>query len=94
MARPTTSRAARSSGSRKSGIVPFVAGIASAVALTGAAVYTVGEASCTDPARYIRHDSHIELVGGCLDGSELPGTGTGGTQHGSTDAPKHENYRP
>ncbi|MFC4002813.1 hypothetical protein ACFS2C_05705 [Prauserella oleivorans] len=89
MTRPTTPR-----GSRKAGVVPFVAGIASALALTGAAVYTVGQAACTDPARYIRHDNHIELVGGCIDGSELPRTGTGETQHGPAGTESPSNYRP
>ena len=45
--------------------------ITSALALTGAAFYTVDRATCADPAHYIRHDDHIELVGGCVDGSQL-----------------------
>jgi hypothetical protein len=61
-------------GTRSAGALPLVAGILSAVALTGAAFYTVDQASCSDPAQYIRHDNHVELVGGCVDSGELPGT--------------------
>jgi len=63
-----------------------VIGVASAAALTGAAYFTVDSASCGAPAQYIRHDSHVELVGGCVDGSKLPATGTpkpGGVVHGN-----------
>jgi hypothetical protein len=76
---------------RAAGVLPLVAAIMSAVALTGAAFYTVDQASCADPAQYIRHDNHVELVGGCVNTAELPapaqpGKAQGGTQHG--------NYRP
>jgi len=63
-----------------------VIGLASAAALTGAAYITVDNASCGSPAQYIRHDSHVELVGGCVDGSKLPATGNqqaGGVVHGN-----------
>jgi hypothetical protein len=59
---------------RAAGILPLVVAITSAVGLTGAAFYTVNQASCADPAQYIRHDNHVELVGGCVDSSELPTT--------------------
>jgi hypothetical protein len=71
---------------RSAGLVPLVVGLASAAALTGAAYITVDSASCGSPAQYIRHDSHVELVGGCVDGSDLPATGTpkaGGVVHGN-----------
>jgi hypothetical protein len=42
----------------------------------------VDNASCGAPAQYIRHDSHVELVGGCVDGSKLPATGTPATGEG------------
>jgi len=58
----------------RSGLLPLAAGILSAVALTGAAFATVEAAGCTGPAQYIRHDNHIELVGGCVDSTELPAT--------------------
>ncbi|WP_370944589.1 hypothetical protein AB5J62_36515 [Amycolatopsis sp. cg5] len=56
---------------RSASVVPLVAALASAIALTGAAVYTVDHATCGVPAQYIRHDNHVELVGGCVDGSEI-----------------------
>ena len=73
MARGNDARRARAT--RSAGLVPLVIGLASAAALTGAAYITVDSASCGSPAQYIRHDSHVELVGGCVDGSQLPATG-------------------
>jgi hypothetical protein len=55
----------------RSGVLPLIAAITSALALTGVAFYTVDRATCGDPAQYIRHDNHVELVGGCVDSSEL-----------------------
>ncbi|NKQ56636.1 hypothetical protein HFP15_27545 [Amycolatopsis sp. K13G38] len=55
---------------RSSGVLPIVAAVTSALALTGAAFYTVDRVTCED-AQYIRHDDHVELVGGCVDSSEL-----------------------
>jgi hypothetical protein len=66
----------RARATRSAGLVPLVIGLASAAALTGAAYITVDSASCASPAQYIRHDSHVELVGGCVDGADLPATGT------------------
>ncbi|PXY26557.1 hypothetical protein DI005_36055 [Prauserella sp. PE36] len=87
MASGTTPRGSRS------GFVPLLAGLTSALALTGAAVYTVGQANCGDPGRYIRHDNHIELVGGCVDGGELPTTG--GAKSSTADgAQQLNNFRP
>jgi hypothetical protein len=91
-------RSERDGGSRRratrsAGALPLVAAITSALALTGAAVYTVDHATCGDPAQYIRHDNHIELVGGCVDGSELDQLGT--TQsHTSGQIAEYNNYRP
>ncbi|WP_284749076.1 hypothetical protein [Amycolatopsis sp. RTGN1] len=84
MARGNDSHRARAT--RSAGLVPLVIGLASAAALTGAAYFTVDSASCGSPAQYIRHDSHVELVGGCVDGANLPVTGTpksGGVVHGN-----------
>lgn len=64
MARGHTHRA------RSAGLLPLLAGITSALALTGAAVYTVHQTGC-DPGEYIQHADHVELVGGCVDGAEL-----------------------
>jgi uncharacterized membrane protein (UPF0136 family) len=76
----------RARATRSAGLVPLVIGLASAAALTGAAYFTVDSASCGSPAQYIRHDSHVELVGGCVDGANLPAAGTpktGGVVHGN-----------
>jgi hypothetical protein len=69
-------------------MLPLVVAIMSAAGLTGAAFYTVNQASCADPAQYIRHDNHVELVGGCVDSSELPAplrapAPPGGVEHGN-----------
>ncbi|WP_329067210.1 hypothetical protein [Amycolatopsis sp. NBC_01480] len=64
-------KARRLSATRSAGLLPLAIGVASAVALTGAAFFTVDAAGCGGPAQYIRHDNHVELVGGCVDGSEL-----------------------
>ncbi|GAA5158854.1 MULTISPECIES: hypothetical protein [Amycolatopsis] len=77
---------------RSAGALPLVAAVTSALALTGAAFYTVDRASCGDPAQYIRHDNHIELVGGCVDGSELEQMRV--TQHTSGQIAEYNNYRP
>ncbi|GAB2992235.1 hypothetical protein LWP59_33665 [Amycolatopsis acidiphila] len=79
--------------SRSAGALPLVAAITSALALTGAAFYTVDRATCGDPAQYIRHDNHIELVGGCVDGSQLEQLHT--TQsHSDGQTAEYNNYRP
>jgi len=61
-----------SRATRVAGGVPVLVGLASAMALTGAAFLTVQETACGDPGTYVRHSTHVELVGGCVDGSELP----------------------
>ncbi|WP_233573623.1 hypothetical protein [Amycolatopsis panacis] len=66
----TARRAMRAT--RSGGLVPLVAGIVSAAALAGAAYVTVDAAGCGSQPQYIRHDSHTELVGSCVDGNELP----------------------
>lgn len=80
---------------RSAGMLPVVLAITSAALLTGAAVYTVDRAGCGDAGQYIRHDNHIELVGGCVDSSELPAAPQG-TSH-EADAKtgvQPSNYRP
>ncbi|AXB45134.1 hypothetical protein [Amycolatopsis albispora] len=78
-----------STAGRSVGVLPLIAGVASAIALTGAAFYTVEAASCGDPGQYIRHDDHLELVGGCVDGSSLPHSPE---KTGNEAVP--QNYRP
>jgi hypothetical protein len=59
---------------RLAGGMSLLVAVASAVTLTGAAFFTVNQASCADPATYIRTDGQIELVGGCVDPADLPAT--------------------
>ena len=60
-------------GSRVAGVLPLAGASLAAVALAGAAVYSVAQASCTDPGRYIRHDDGtVELVDSCLAPTHLP----------------------
>ncbi|MQA64185.1 MAG: hypothetical protein GEU86_22640 [Actinophytocola sp.] len=61
-------------GTRVAGSVPLLVAFVSAAALTGAAFFTVEQAACSDPGNYVRHDNHIELVGGCVDRADLPAT--------------------
>jgi hypothetical protein len=96
MARATPSGTARGlRATRQAGPLPLVAGVASALALTGAAFYTVEQAGCGDPGQYVRHDSHIELIGSCVDGATLPTTGPA-QQHpdGPADVAGTSRYRP
>lgn len=77
------------------GALSLIAGITSAAALMGAAFLTVENSGCTDPGQYIRHDSHVELVGGCVDGSELPRDAHPNHRHGvgADPATGNGNYR-
>lgn len=76
---------------RSAGVLPLVAAVTSALALTGAAFYTVDRAACGDPAQYIRHDNHVELVGGCVDSSDLAQLRT---QTHSSGQITDDSYRP
>lgn len=55
--------------------IPLVTGVATATALTGAAVLTVLHAGCEDPGAY-RFDRAgvVELVGGCITAEDIPVT--------------------
>ena len=90
--RSETDGGTRRRASRSAGALPLVAAITSALALTGAAFYTVDRATCGDPAQYIRHDNHVELVGGCVEGTELQQMRT--TQSHSGQTAVENNYRP
>ncbi|SFB59857.1 hypothetical protein SAMN05216266_12478 [Amycolatopsis marina] len=95
MARATTPGTARGlRGTRAAGVLPLIAGVTSALALTGAAFYTVEYAGCGDSGQYIRHDSHIELVGSCVDGAKLPAVDPTQNQRGPADNAGTSNYRP
>ncbi|WP_197318632.1 hypothetical protein [Saccharomonospora sp. NB11] len=69
-------RTQTSTGSRSAGVLPLIAGVVSALALTGAAVYTVSESQC-DQGRYVRDGRQVTLVGGCVTGAELREAGIG-----------------
>ncbi|MCP2258953.1 hypothetical protein LX15_002652 [Streptoalloteichus tenebrarius] len=56
---------------RGTGTAPLVASLAAAVALAGAAVFTVARAGCADPGRYVSRDGVVELVGGCVEQGDL-----------------------
>ncbi|MGH3431478.1 MAG: hypothetical protein ACRDQB_01435 [Thermocrispum sp.] len=66
--------------------------VASAAALTGAALFTVNQASCAHPASYVRTEGQVQLIGGCVDPAELPTTKPGR----STERPDLESgfYQP
>lgn len=88
------SRGKRESRATKvAGGFSLLVGVASAVALTGAAFFTVQLSGCGEPGSYIRHDNHVELVGGCVDPAEVPGV-----EHAPERAPGAEDesgrYRP
>ncbi|EHK87129.1 hypothetical protein SZMC14600_11873 [Saccharomonospora azurea SZMC 14600] len=69
-------RARTSNGSRFAAVVPLIAGVVSALALTGAAVYTVAESQC-DPGHYVRDGRQVTLVGSCVTGADLREAGIG-----------------
>jgi len=57
---------------RRAALAPIAATAAAAALLTGAAVFTVTQAKCDDPGRYVYHNGGYELVGGCLEPGDLP----------------------
>lgn len=60
-------------GARVAGALPLAGATLAAVALAGVAVFTVQQAGCADPGRYIQHDDgQVELVGSCVDPEHLP----------------------
>lgn len=60
-------------GARLAGALPLAGATLAAVALGGVAVFSVQQASCADPGRYIqRDDGQVELVGSCVDPEHLP----------------------
>jgi hypothetical protein len=60
-------------GARIASALPLVGATLAAVALGGVAVFSVQQASCSDPGRYVQHDDgQVELVGSCVDPAHLP----------------------
>ncbi|HEY8373757.1 MAG TPA: hypothetical protein VIL00_13525 [Pseudonocardiaceae bacterium] len=58
--------------SSSASVVPLVASVTAAAALTGVAVFTVTHTGCTDPGRYVQRDGGVvELVGGCVEPNDL-----------------------
>ncbi|KAA2263239.1 hypothetical protein F0L68_10490 [Solihabitans fulvus] len=57
---------------RVAAVLPLIGALTTAAALTGAAVFTVAQAGCSDPGHYVKRDGVVELVGGCLDHRDLP----------------------
>lgn len=91
-----TGRRATSGGLlRGNSVLPVIAGLASALALSGAAVYTVEAMPCDDGGQYVRHAHSIELIGGCVGGDQLPNAPgkNQGTPDGHHTASHHGNYR-
>lgn len=70
-------------GARIAGALPLAGATLAAIALGGVAVFSVQQASCADPGRYIQHDDgQVELVGSCVDPAHLPPA-----QHPKTNDP-------
>ncbi|OQO92473.1 hypothetical protein [Saccharomonospora piscinae] len=84
-----------SDGPRSAGVMPLLAGVVSALALTGAAVYTVTEAQC-DSGHYLTGGQHATLVGSCVTGAELEEAGVGADRDrpGTTADTSPSNLRP
>jgi hypothetical protein len=59
---------------RAGGVLPLLAAVVAAAALAGAAVFTVSQASCTDPGHIDTSGVNAHLVGGCVDRGDLPAT--------------------
>ncbi len=60
-------------GARIASALPLAGATLAAVALGGVAVFSVQQAGCADPGRYVQHDDgQVELVGSCVDPAHLP----------------------
>jgi hypothetical protein len=57
---------------RAAGMVPLVGALAAAAALAGVAVFSASSAGCASPGQYVQREGYVELVGGCVDSSDLP----------------------
>ncbi len=77
--------------SRAAGVLPLLGAVVAAAALAGAAVYTVSQAACPDPGRYVQQGVSLKVVGGCYDRDLLPGTAAPeaaqGTERGAQSRP-------
>lgn len=60
-------------GARVAGALPLAGATLAAVVLAGVAVFTIQQAGCADPGRYVqRDDGQVELIGSCVDPDHLP----------------------
>lgn len=91
---PGNRAATRLHNARPGGILTLLGGLASAAALTGAAVYTVEGLTCGDGGQYVRHARHIELIDGCVDGSELPPAHVNTDPTNAAGFLQHDEYMP
>jgi hypothetical protein len=57
---------------RVAAVLPLVGAVVTAVALTGAAFFTVAQAGCHDSGHFEQHNGTLQFVGGCVDGQQLP----------------------
>ncbi|PPK70281.1 hypothetical protein V5P93_000842 [Actinokineospora auranticolor] len=72
-------------GTRKPRAMPLAGALAAAAVLAGVAVFTVSNAGCASAGQYVQHGNEVELVGGCVDPTDLPaapGTQPVGTSTG------------
>ena len=59
---------------RHGSAIPLATGLLTAAALSGAAALAVLQSGCEDPGSYLERDGMVELVGGCLQPTDLPVT--------------------
>ena len=58
---------------KRAALAPIAATLAAAALLAGTAVFTVAQAECDDPGRYVQTTGGgYELIGGCLEPGDLP----------------------
>ena len=76
--------------SRAAGVLPLLGAVVAAAALAGAAVFTVSQAACPDPGRYVQEGVSLKVVGGCYSRDQLPPTApveAQGAGHGAQSRP-------
>jgi len=52
--------------------LPVVVTAGVAALLAGAAIVTADQAACAEPGSYVRVPGGVQLIGGCLNGADLP----------------------
>ncbi|MGH3491735.1 MAG: hypothetical protein ACRDRL_29625 [Sciscionella sp.] len=56
---------------RATATMPVLGAFVIASVLTGAAAFTVSQASCAQPGHYVQREGYTQLVGGCLDSDDF-----------------------